>query len=131
MNPQENVWQFMRENWLSNRVFNSYPQILDFCCEASNRLIDHPWRIMSIASREWANRFLISESWYKSIFQPADRAIVTGPFRHGLRINPPIPCSLPVRQGGPGLRVRETVDGLCKTGRGAAPNAKMTRGLPS
>jgi hypothetical protein len=22
LNPQENVWQFMRENWLSNRVFN-------------------------------------------------------------------------------------------------------------
>ena len=22
LNPQENVWQFMRDNWLSNRVFN-------------------------------------------------------------------------------------------------------------
>src|SRR6516162_6100054 len=40
LNPQENVWQFMRENWLSNRVFNSYQQIVDFCCEAWNRLID-------------------------------------------------------------------------------------------
>src|SRR5262245_41959058 len=24
LNPVENVWQFMRENWLSNRVFKSY-----------------------------------------------------------------------------------------------------------
>ena len=24
LNPHENVWQFMRENWLSNRVFKSY-----------------------------------------------------------------------------------------------------------
>jgi hypothetical protein len=22
LNPQENIWQFMRDNWLSNRVFN-------------------------------------------------------------------------------------------------------------
>jgi hypothetical protein len=24
LNPAENVWQFMRDNWLSNRVFASY-----------------------------------------------------------------------------------------------------------
>ena len=24
LNPQENIWQFMRDNWLSNRVFKSY-----------------------------------------------------------------------------------------------------------
>ena len=24
LNPQENVWQFIRENWLSNRIFQSY-----------------------------------------------------------------------------------------------------------
>ena len=27
LNPQENVWQFMRDNWLSNRVFASYDAI--------------------------------------------------------------------------------------------------------
>ena len=26
LNPQENVWQFMRDNWLSNRIFKSYDQ---------------------------------------------------------------------------------------------------------
>ena len=25
LNPAENVWQFLRDNWLSNRVFKSYP----------------------------------------------------------------------------------------------------------
>ena len=25
LNPQENVWQFMRDNWLSNRVFELLP----------------------------------------------------------------------------------------------------------
>ena len=29
LNPQENVWQFMRDNWLSNRVFRSYENLVD------------------------------------------------------------------------------------------------------
>ena len=28
LNPVENVWQFMRDNWLSNRVFTSYDDIV-------------------------------------------------------------------------------------------------------
>ncbi len=24
LNPQENIWQFMRDNWLSNRIFKSF-----------------------------------------------------------------------------------------------------------
>jgi transposase len=28
LNPVENIWQFMRDNWLSNRVFQSYDQIV-------------------------------------------------------------------------------------------------------
>ncbi len=42
LNPAENVWQFMRDNWLSNRVFTSYPDILDHCGAAWNRLTDQP-----------------------------------------------------------------------------------------
>jgi transposase len=57
LNPVENVWQFLRENWLSNRVFRSYEDILDHCCAAWNKLIDQPWRIMSIGLRDWAHRF--------------------------------------------------------------------------
>jgi transposase len=57
LNPVENVWQFMRNNWLSNRVFSSYENILDHCCDAWNRLVDQPWIIMSIGLRQWAHRF--------------------------------------------------------------------------
>ena len=57
LNPQENVWQFIRDNWLSNRVFQSYADILDHCCDAWNKLVDQPWRIMSVGRREWAHRF--------------------------------------------------------------------------
>jgi hypothetical protein len=40
LNPQENVWQFMREKWLSNRIFKSYDEIVDRCCDAWTKLID-------------------------------------------------------------------------------------------
>ena len=53
LNPQENVWQFMRDNWLSNRIFKSFDDIVDHCCDAWNKLIDQPWRIMSIGLRDW------------------------------------------------------------------------------
>ena len=55
LNPVENIWQFMRENWLSNRVFASYTDIVDHCCDAWNKLIDQPWTIMSIGLRDWVN----------------------------------------------------------------------------
>lgn len=57
LNPVENLWQFMRDNWLSNRVFASYDLLLDLCCHAWNTLINQPWRIMSIGLRNWAHRF--------------------------------------------------------------------------
>jgi transposase len=56
LNPQENIWQFMRDNWLSNRVFRSYDAIVDHCCDAWNKLTDQPWLIMSIGRRSWAHR---------------------------------------------------------------------------
>jgi hypothetical protein len=56
LNPVENIWQFIRDNWLSNRVFTSYENILGHCCFAWNTLIDMPWKIMSIGTRDWAYR---------------------------------------------------------------------------
>jgi len=56
LNSQENVWQFMRDNWLSNRVFTSYTNIVDHCCHAWNKLVDQPWIIMSIELPDWAQR---------------------------------------------------------------------------
>ena len=57
LNPVENIWQFMRDNWLSNRIFKSDDQIVALCCEAWNKLIDQPWKIMSIGRRKWAHGF--------------------------------------------------------------------------
>ena len=42
LNPVENIWQFMQDNWLSTRVVTSYDNILDHCCKAWNKLTDQP-----------------------------------------------------------------------------------------
>jgi len=54
LNPVENIWQYLRQNQLSNRVFESYDAIVDACCEAWNALTTEKGRIQSIASRPWA-----------------------------------------------------------------------------
>lgn len=53
LNPQENVWQYLRQNQLSNRVFASYDAIVEACCTAWNALMAMPDRIRSIATRTW------------------------------------------------------------------------------
>lgn len=53
----ENVWQFLRDNWLSNTVFKSYDHIVELSCQAWKRLIEQPWTIMSIGTREWDHSF--------------------------------------------------------------------------
>lgn len=47
----------MRDNWLSNRVFDSYEEIVDHCTYAWNQLVDQPGKIMSIGLRDWAHSF--------------------------------------------------------------------------
>jgi hypothetical protein len=36
---------------------HTYDDLVDHCCEAWNKLVDQPWRIMSIRLREWAHGF--------------------------------------------------------------------------
>jgi transposase len=55
LNPMENIWHYMRQNWLSNRVFETYTDILDAGCTAWNRLIAQPETVTSIGSRQWTN----------------------------------------------------------------------------
>jgi len=50
LNPVENIWQFMRDNWLSNRIFKSEDEIVAICCEKL-------WKIMSIGHRKWVYGF--------------------------------------------------------------------------
>src|SRR5438874_1978041 len=54
LNSAENIWQYLRQTYLSNRVFDSYTAILDACQSAWRKLLDEAGRIASIATREWA-----------------------------------------------------------------------------
>ena len=47
LNPVENIWQYLRGNWLSNRVFDTYDAIIDAACEAWRKLIAEPQTITS------------------------------------------------------------------------------------
>jgi transposase len=44
LNAAENIWQYLRQTYLSNRVFNSYTDILDACQEAWQKLLDETGR---------------------------------------------------------------------------------------
>jgi hypothetical protein len=55
LNPQENIWQFLRQRFLSDRIFLTYDDIVEAVCDAWNRLIGEPERISSIGTRQWAS----------------------------------------------------------------------------
>jgi transposase len=55
LNPVENIWQYLRANWLSNQVFATYEAIIEAACEARRKLTDQPQTITSIGLRDWAH----------------------------------------------------------------------------
>jgi transposase len=59
LNPVENIWEYLRQNRLSNRVFESYDAIVDACCDAWNALTAEPGRIQSIGAPCYAGLELI------------------------------------------------------------------------
>lgn len=54
LNAQENIWQFIRNNWLNDRIFKSYDDVVTHCCYAWRCLMKLPDTIRSIGMREWA-----------------------------------------------------------------------------
>ena len=83
LNPVENVWQFMRDNWLSNRIFKSYEDIVALCCQGLEQphrptMEDHVPRHAQMGA--WV---LINDRWYE-LFPPQDRpqAVSFSEYRH-------------------------------------------------
>ena len=54
LNPMENVWDYLRGNKLSHRIWDTYDEIVEACANAWRFLIADVDRIRSIAHREWA-----------------------------------------------------------------------------
>jgi hypothetical protein len=53
LNPTENVWQYLRQSYLSNRVFRDYDAVIEASGSAWNKLAAEPGRIASIGTRKW------------------------------------------------------------------------------
>ena len=54
LNPVETLWEFLRANFLSHRVWESYDAIVDACCSAWNALMRRPEQVTSITTHAWA-----------------------------------------------------------------------------
>jgi transposase len=64
LNPQENVWQYLRENWLSNLVFAGLQDIVDHCCRAWSRLAEQTRADPVNRTAQLGPPVLTRESWY-------------------------------------------------------------------
>jgi transposase len=54
LNPMELVWEYLRGNKLCALLWDTYDAIVEACRKAWQFLTDHPGRIRSIGTREWA-----------------------------------------------------------------------------
>ena len=54
LNPIENVWAHLRGTKLAHRLFDTYDDIVNACCEAWNSFLTDPKTIQSVTTREWA-----------------------------------------------------------------------------
>jgi transposase len=54
LNPVKNVWQYLRQNWLSNTVFENYDASSTPRTKHGAKLVADPERITSIGMRDWA-----------------------------------------------------------------------------
>ena len=50
--PDRSIWQFLPDNWFSNRIFRSGEQIVALYCGSRNKLTDQPWKIISIGRQQ-------------------------------------------------------------------------------
>jgi transposase len=53
LNPQEQVWDEMREKFFDNRLFKSIQAVIDAACEGLNRLESTPEILKSLTHRNW------------------------------------------------------------------------------
>ena len=54
LNPQEQVWQYLKDHYLANRTFKSFDDILMACCHAWNEFAKMGDLIASLTTRKWA-----------------------------------------------------------------------------
>lgn len=66
LNPVENIWQFMRDNCLSNSVFKSYDDIVEHCCYAWRKLQERPWNDAASTRIEMSTDLMFSRGGWSA-----------------------------------------------------------------
>ncbi|MGI9490209.1 MAG: transposase [Geminicoccaceae bacterium] len=58
LNPVERLWLYLRERFLSLRVFEDQDAIIDACCHAWNAIADDADRIKSLSCQPWIKKVI-------------------------------------------------------------------------
>ena len=58
LNPVKRLWLYLRERFLSLRVFEDQDAIIDACCHAWNAVADDADRIKSLSCQPWIKRVI-------------------------------------------------------------------------
>lgn len=56
LNAIEKLWQFMRDNIFSHRLFADLDAIIEACCRAWNQVVAEAGRIRSTCGFQWASQ---------------------------------------------------------------------------
>jgi hypothetical protein len=70
LTPVENVWQYLRSNWLSNRAFDTHDAIIDAACKAWQKFMALPDTITPIGMPKWATSVSRHDLWYSTLDHP-------------------------------------------------------------
>jgi len=54
LNPMEQVWRQLRQDYLANRCFKDYEDIVDAICDAWNQFVSNVDAVKSLCHREWS-----------------------------------------------------------------------------
>jgi transposase len=54
LNPMEQVWQMMKQRFLSNRSYKDINTIVEACCSAWKAICESPDIIQTLTQRKWA-----------------------------------------------------------------------------
>jgi len=79
LNSQENIWQFMRQNWLSNRIFKSFDDIVDHCCLPGTRSSTNLGKSCPSLAAIGQPSVTQSEDWYQSLIRRALAELIVVP----------------------------------------------------
>lgn len=60
LNPVEHIWDHLRENYFSNKTFNSLDEVENVLCKGLNDLFNSPETVRSLTNFNWFNTLCLT-----------------------------------------------------------------------